>query len=292
MGFGHAALCTATVVVLCALLVSAASPAYRARWFEHGKSIPRTYGALKLQTSPSQHHFTRVTKLSPLQPVIKPPTSSVTNNGTSNTTKIELCMDCVEFMQRNLQTLIQIVTKIGVDDTCDKICGMLNNTGDVDACTVMCDAIGSERFWQLFVSAGINPIYACEMVNACIAGTFPAVTFTSATITPASGSPGTSFAFKVQFTVVNETGVGESAFVIYYPNNDDHELGFISQQVFADYTPGQYEASLTFPTNSTFSSGKYLVMFDLCSGACGQDPDPYPFASEEISFNITGVENP
>jgi len=200
-------------------------------------------------------------------------------------------MDCIEFMQTNLQTLINIVTKIGVTDTCDKICNMLNSSVDIDACNVMCDAIGSARFWQLFVSVGINPIYACEMVNACVAGTFPSVSFADATVTPALGPTGTSFLFKVQFTVINETGVGESAFVVYYPNDDDHELGFISQQVFADYTPGKYEASLTFPTNSSFVAGKYLVMFDLCSGACGQEPDPYPFASEEFSFNITGPGN-
>lgn len=28
---------------------------------------------------------------------------------------------------------------------------MLNNSVDIDACNVMCDAFGSERFWQLFV---------------------------------------------------------------------------------------------------------------------------------------------
>jgi hypothetical protein len=191
-------------------------------------------------------------------------------------------------MQDNLQALIAIVTKIGITDTCDKICGQLNSSVDVDACNVMCGTIGSQKFWQLFVSPGINPIYACEMVNACVAGTAPAVAFSSSNITPGSGPPGTVFEFKVQFTVINETGVGESAFVVYYPTNDDHELGFISQQVFADYTPGKYETSLAFSTNSSFSSGKYLVLFDLCSGACGQDPDPYPFASVEISFNITG----
>ena len=40
-------------------------------------------------------------------------------------------------------------------------------------------------------------------------------------------------------------------------------LGFIAQQVFADYTPGKYQASLTFPTNSSFTTGKYLVMFGM-----------------------------
>ena len=30
---------------------------------------------------------------------------------------------------------------------------------------------------NIYFSAGINPIYACEMVNACVAGSFPAVSF-------------------------------------------------------------------------------------------------------------------
>lgn len=283
MGFVHAALCTFAVLALFVTLVSS-RPHIK---FETSKSLSSTYGPLK-QISSQHHSLTPVTKL-PTPPIIPPPTVSPNaSSGSSNgTTKIEVCIDCIEFMQNNLQTLIAIVTKIGVTDTCDKICSMLNNSVEVDACNVMCDGIGSERFWQLFVSAGINPIYACEMVNACVAGTFPAVSFTAANISPASGTPGTSFEFTVQFTVINETGVGESAFVIYYPNNADHELGFISQKVFADYEPGSYEASLSFPTNASFSAGKYLVMFDLCSGACGQDPDPYPFATEEFSFNIT-----
>jgi hypothetical protein len=102
---------------------------------------------------------------------------------------------------------------------------------------------------------------------------------------------GTAFEFKVYFTVINETGVGESAFVVYYPSNDDHgifpstyflslplppslpicryivnsfaELGFIYQQIFVDFTPGKYEANYSFSTNSSFSAGKYLVMFGM-----------------------------
>jgi len=296
MGFDHIAFCTVTVLVfvLCmtALSSSLSIPQHPLHpSLSRGKALSRTYGPLTQKASHSSH-YTRVTKLTNnAPPVINlPPTiSNTSNNRTSanDTIKIELCMDCVEFMQTNLQDLINIVTKIGVTDACDKICNMLNSSTDITMCNDMCVAVGSEKFWQLFVSAGINPIYACEMVNACVAGTFPAVSFTSASITPATGPPGTSFNFKVQFTVINETGVGESAFVVYYPTEDDHELGFISQQVFADYTPGKYEATLTFPTNSTFVVGKYLVMFDLCSGECGQDPDPYPFAEEELSFNIT-----
>lgn len=233
---------------------------------------------------PSSHFINKKFTQQPIVPITQ---SNSSNTPTTNTTKIELCLDCIEFMDNNLQNLENIIDKIGVTDTCEKICSLLNSSIDVDMCNTMCDAIGSEKFWQLILSAGINPIYACEMVNACSTNPFPAVSFTASTITPANGPIGTTFVFKIQFNVINETGVGETAFVIYYPSGSDHELGFISQQIFADYTPGTYEASLTFPTNTSFNTGEYLLMFDLCSGACGQDPDPYPFASEELTFNIT-----
>lgn len=139
----------------------------------------------------------------------------------------------------------------------------------------------------MFLSAGINSIWACEMVNACKVGQDPAVTFTFTGVSPVSGTTGTTFEFKMQFTVVNETGVGEAAFVVYYPVNSEHQLGYIAEQVFSDYTPGNYEITWPFPTNSSFNAGKYLVVFDLCSGACGENPSPYPFASEEYAFNIT-----
>lgn len=291
MGMVHAALWTIVLLVLCALITNASSGPQIQR------SIVRTSGALKQAPSKALIHDPSATTVTKIRSNVKPPIvigsappTISTNNGTNNNTlKIELCLDCVAFMQNNLQNLVNIVTKIGVADTCAKICNQLNSTVDQGICNAMCTTIGVQRFWQLFVSAGINPIYACEMLDACTAGTSPAVTFTNSAVTPTSGAPGTVFEFKVSFTVVNETGVGETAFVVYYPVDSDHELGFISQNIFADYTPGEYEANLSFPTNSTFNAGKYLVMFDFCSGACGQDPDPYPFATEEFTFNITSA---
>jgi len=287
MGPSGSTLC-AVVVLLCAMSSCAQS---------HG-----SHGVL-LSTRGAQLGPSSITKISSgdeasLQPIriTLPPTSSISNttsNSTSSngTLKLDVCLDCVTFMTDNLQTLINIVTKIGITDTCAKICSQLNDSVDIIACESLCDTIGIEKFWQMFVSAGINPIWACEMVNACKVGQSPAVTLLPAVsgVTPPHGPPGTTFTFSMQFTVINETGVGENAFVVYYPANSDHQLGFISQQVFSDYTPGNYEVSLTFPTNISFNTGKYLVIFDLCSGACGLDPDPVPFAQGEYSFNITGV---
>lgn len=299
MGCGCTYTCTA--LLLCILLASSSTYAeYSQQQQTHSKfELHRPFtspGTLK--HSPS-HVVSRINHPSPSPHISSSPSiqnstpspspSPAPTAHASNTTEIEICLDCISFMQNNLNSLIQIVEKIGVTDTCDKICGMLNSTIDIDACNVMCTAIGSNNFWELFVKVDINPIYACELVNACVAGKDPVVKFTTYSITPPSGPPGTTFEFKMQFTVVNETGVGETAFVIYYPSENDYSVGFISQQIFPDYLPGDYQANLTFPTNATFMAGKYLVIFDLCSGACGLDPDVYPFATEQITFNITNI---
>jgi hypothetical protein len=187
-------------------------------------------------------------------------------------------------MQDNLDKLIAIVSKIGVT-TCDNICGPLNNTNAIATCESLCVTVGSEQFWHMFVSAGINPIYACEIVTACVANPFPAATITNYTVSPSSGPIGTIFEFKAQFTALNETGVGQTAFVFYYPQ---HAVGLITETLFANYVPGNYEITYAFPTNASTPIGSYTVEFDVCSGGCGLQPAPDPYAISEVNFSITG----
>jgi len=283
MGLDRRALCNLAVLLLLA-------STYAQKVFEPHGLLLSNRASFKLALSSSPQSIQKLASLPSF------PSKSILQNGTASasnvTVKLEVCMDCVTFMQANLVSLMNIVTKIGVADTCSKICDMLNDSVDVVACESLCEAVNVTFFWQMFVSVGINPIWACEMLSACAAAKCPAVSFTAALVSPEAGPPGTTFEFKMQFTVVNETGVGETAFVIYYPIDGTHnELGYISQQVFPNYSPGEYVITLPFPTNASFVTGKYLIIFDLCSGACGLDPDPIPFAHEEYSFNITGANS-
>lgn len=273
---------------LCILLgfytsVSAQPPTARAPLFTSANGPPE-YPSKTDSPSHDIHKPTHTT--TPIQKPItinnaKPPTNQ------SKSEKSDVCLGCIEFMDNNMSILANIVTKVGIAQTCGTICNTLNNSGDITTCNTLCDQYGSQKFWQIFLSAGINSIYACEMVAACVAGTHPAVSFSSYNVTPATGPQGTAFVLSTQFTVINETGVGEYAFVLYYPIGDDHELGFIYKEIFVDYPIGEYLVNFSFPTNSSFNTGNYLVVFDLCSGACGQDPVPMPFASEEMIFNLT-----
>lgn len=109
MGYGHAALCACVVLALYAVMVSSRPPIK----FETGKSLSRTYGPLKLQSS--QHHSsTRITKL-PIPPitVTSPPIVSPNgSNGTSNTTKIEVCLDCVCYTYNYYFLLFSFVLRV------------------------------------------------------------------------------------------------------------------------------------------------------------------------------------
>jgi hypothetical protein len=96
MGFGHVALCTVTVVVLCAMMVSSSSSASRTQLVFESSRSQSPYGPLKQQASPQQHSYTRVTKLPSLtNPVINAPTISITNGTSNDTVKIEVCTHCV-----------------------------------------------------------------------------------------------------------------------------------------------------------------------------------------------------
>jgi len=207
------------------------------------------------------------------------------NNGTDS---IDVCLGCVAFMNKNFESLMTIITRIGVDSTCDKLCGLLNSSSDQLLCNTLCDTIGFNAFWEMFVKDGINPIWACEIVNACRAGVSPAATLSLCTVNPGFGPQGTNFQFKVQFTIINDTGVGMAAFLLWYPTTgDNHNLAYTGEQVFSDYPPGSYGITWQFPTNSSFETGKYLGEFYLCSGACGQAPVQNPLITTNFFFNIT-----
>jgi hypothetical protein len=269
--------CVAVVVLLFALRV----PSSSALTYKPRGRILSISTELHIHHDPSSISTLPYPTPSPtLHKVSLPPASPA---GLNASLGVDICMDCITFMNNELAALEAIVNKIEDTDTCDKICGFLNGT-DVKVCDVLCNTIGFDKFWKIFTNAGLNSIWACEMVNACKVGVHPAVTLTLTGVTPDNGAPGTTFEFSMAFTVINETGVGEAAFVVYYPTATSHELGYIAQQPFSDYTPGDYSITWPFTTNSTFYPGKYLVIFDMCSGACGNEPD---LASDEYTFNIT-----
>ncbi|KYQ90359.1 countin-like protein [Tieghemostelium lacteum] len=204
-------------------------------------------------------------------------------------TDIDACIVCVDFLNDYLPTLIKIVGEYGIIDSCSKICNLLNKSVEIDLCEVLCNAVGDDTFWKIFLLDDINPIYACELVKACEVTQYPAVNFLDSSVTPDRAEQGSTFQFDITFQVVNATGVGQFVYIVYYVRE---ESKYIYSETFNNYLPGTYKISLPFQTakNETFSDGSFPVQILMCSGEC-QTHTPYSVNLNQstIAFKI---ENP
>jgi len=168
-------------------------------------------------------------------------------------------------MVNNLNTMVKIVAGMGAIESCAAICNYLNDTEQAATCFGLCTLIGFEQFWHIFERANIDPIWACQLTTACPVVQSPAGKISSTVIHPASGPAGTTFNFTISFTVSNDTGVGELAYVVYFPSGQSK---IVSATYFEDYQPGDYTVVLSFPTNTTYPDGSYLVIIEFCAGVC------------------------
>eukprot|EP01111_Echinosteliopsis_oligospora_P010148 TRINITY_DN3101_c0_g1_i2.p2 TRINITY_DN3101_c0_g1~~TRINITY_DN3101_c0_g1_i2.p2 ORF type:complete len:144 (-),score=49.02 TRINITY_DN3101_c0_g1_i2:133-564(-) len=131
--------------------------------------------------------------------------------------------------------------------------------------------------------AGMNPIYACQLLTACPTSQHPSVSLSSVVVSPPFGSSGTKFTFTTTFNVTNATGAGESAYAVYFPSGTER---YVSTQIFENYTPGRYSLDMYFQTenNRTFDIGVYPVVVSICAGQCNGG---ILLAQGEYSFNIS-----
>jgi len=201
--------------------------------------------------------------------------------------EVDICMPCVSLLQRDLVNLIKIVSDVGVLVSCSDICGKLNSTVDIGVCTTLCDIAGYDVFWKIFTRADVDPILACELMGACLIPSHPAATFQDPIILPAFGVSGQSFGFLLKFEVINATGVGQLAYEVYSPLQNQK---IIYEELFESYQPGLYSANFTLKTyaNSSFPAGQYPVLFLICAGECG-GKGPYSFMLDQAQsfFNLT-----
>ncbi|EGG20752.1 countin-like protein [Cavenderia fasciculata] len=211
----------------------------------------------------------------------------IPNNGSN--VRTDICLPCVDFFNSYLPTIIKIVTDYGVIESCSKICGYLNSTVEADVCTGLCDLVGVNEFWKIFLLDDINPIYACQMVTACVTPKSPAANFDSVTMTPTVGVPGDTFTISLNFTVVNATGVGQFSYIVYYVATQSK---YMYSLTFDSYPPGSYNQNFTFSTknNATFPLGDYPVALMMCSAECGtHTPYSVPLNETQVVFTLETI---
>lgn len=202
-------------------------------------------------------------------------------------TKVDSCLSCVNFMENNLNSLIKIISGVGAYGSCNLLCGLLNETTIVDeTCVALCSLVGYQQFWQLFERANLDPFWACQLLTSCAVVSDPAADIGTVAIDPPQGRAGTLFQFTIPFTVINDTGVGEIAYVVYFASGLQK---YVNTSIFEDYPAGNYKIQLSFQTydNSTYSVGNYPLIFSICAGECGgRSPNSEILAEIESSFEI------
>jgi len=150
-----------------------------------------------------------------------------------------------------------------------------------------CSVIGYQAFWQLFERANLDPFWACQLLDACIVPSNPAASLDAILIDPPKGVAGAEFQFTLLFTVINDTGVGQLAYVVYFPTLTQK---FVNTTFFEDYAVGPHEVVLSFQTynNASFIPGNYPIIFSLCAGMCGGRSPNSQILAEGQSYFVIG----
>jgi hypothetical protein len=120
--------------------------------------------------------------------------------------------------------------------------------------------------------------------------TNPAATLDAIVIDPPKGAAGVEFKFTLLFTVTNDTGVGQLAYVVYFPSLQ-HKI--VNTTFFEDYPVGPHEVVLSFQTydNASYTAGNYQIIFSLCAGMCsGRSPNSQTLAEGQSYFVISNKQ--
>lgn len=201
----------------------------------------------------------------------------------------DLCPFCVNAMGQILNELIQIVLQGGVIGSCGELCSKLPVPGIAKtACNLLCDYVGIETFVKLLQREDPDPIYFCQLLDACgFTNGGKADIFLTQSV-PKSGAQGTTFDIEAEWRVTKATGPGGLNIAVV------PQGGFpITGGSFIDgQQPGVYGAKFSLKTKPSeqepFNPGVYQVEVALCEGDCTtKHPHGGIYSVNRTSFTIT-----
>lgn len=205
------------------------------------------------------------------------------------------CKTCVSLGSSGINTLLNYILNAGVVGGCGKLCSKLPKGIEQTGCSIVCDIVGVQAFAKAIEKVDLDPIYLCEEIKLCPAGPDDADgSVDGVSVTPASGSvtQGVTFVMELDFTVTNETGVGEVVLDVKGPGATRVGQGFVN----TGYSPGHYSAKVNLQPKDDPSAnppvewlpGTYNYTFSFCQGECGsKHPHSKDFGTKMGSFQIT-----
>jgi hypothetical protein len=206
-----------------------------------------------------------------------------------------LCSPCVQMAGQGLNQLLNYILNVGVVGGCAKLCGNLKNKTEAAVCNVACDVVGIKAFINAIEKADLDPIYFCEVIKSCPAGSDDAAaTVTGGTVTPTHGPKGTTFNHVFTAQVTKAMGVGEMAIGITGPGGFQQSAGQLIPKGLAE---GTYNFNVNLKLDDDESQdppvilepGKYTTQFELCQGECGsKHPHSKDFGGQSVDVTLDG----
>jgi len=204
-----------------------------------------------------------------------------------------LCSPCVQLGGQSISILLNYILNAGVVGGCSKLCGHLKSKGSREACDVVCSVVGLKAFTKAISHTDLDPIYFCEILDACPAGRDDAaIQILSVAAQPTSISNGDTVELSVTVNVVNASGVGEWGIAVVGPTTTPVSQVFllptgmpVGQQNLAVKLTVQDDNSANPPV--VWSPGSYQFTFEFCQGEChSKHPHSKYFGNKAGNFSL------
>jgi len=181
----------------------------------------------------------------------------------------KLCPTCVSFMIDGLDILIDAIANGGIIGGCGDLCGKLPNRPEFVVCDALCIYVGIEVLIRALNETDPDPIFICEEIDICPIATNASAHITSASVSPTTGSIGTTFDFSMVVNVTVALGTGVADLSIQPPGK---EFPFSFDYLLVAFPPGIYP--ITFKVQAedseqeTWPNGQYNATLSVCEGFC------------------------
>lgn len=210
---------------------------------------------------------------------------------------VSLCNPCTQIGGQGINALVNYILNAGVIGGCGSLCAAVPSAPGKLACDLACGAVGMKAFIAAIEKADLDPIYLCELVRACPAGSDDAfLEFLDVVASPSTVAHGDDIRLVIDMNVVNETGVGEFMIDVEGPGTAtplsqsfilDKGIPSGQQMLAVKLTLQDGTDDQGFP--ATFEPGLYNFTFGVCQGECGSaHPHSKDFGRISGNFIIDG----
>jgi len=207
--------------------------------------------------------------------------------------EISLCSECIDAAVLEINILLNEILNGVIVQDCEELCAYLNDTVATDACDAVCLFFGVDEFINLIISEDLDPIWYCEIIDACTIDDCEGdcLTITMYSTVPLKAPAGSDL---TQFFTVNVqknwVGTGMFRMTVFDPVNGPESTDALLDGGFGA-PMGNTTYHMDFDTSANgwaLDPGTYVSNIMICNGECeSSHPHSRVFTSFNTTFTLT-----